>query len=75
LAHDGRAALRMIALAKHDAVLMDCQMPRLDSYETTRQIRLMEKAGQHMPVIAMTAPASIAFRTGCKAVAATSAPR
>lgn len=66
LAHDGRAALRMIALAKYDAVLMDCQMPGLDGYETTRQIRAMEKTGQHTPVIAMTAYASAGDRERCR---------
>jgi CheY-like chemotaxis protein len=48
------------ALENHDylLVLMDCQMPVLDGFETTRIIRGQEKAtGKHIPVIALTASA------------------
>ncbi len=66
LAQDGRTALRMLAQGKYDAVLMDCQMPGLDGYETTKAFRLAESPGDHTPVIAMTAYASPGDRERCR---------
>jgi PAS domain S-box-containing protein len=52
---DGREALDALRHDRFDLVLMDCQMPGLDGYEATRQLRLREVAGAHQPVVAMTA--------------------
>jgi PAS domain S-box-containing protein len=51
---DGDAALQALALKHYDAVLMDCEMPRLNGYEATARLRRGEH-GRHTPVIAMTA--------------------
>jgi PAS domain S-box-containing protein len=62
---DGREALEAVSLIRYDAVLMDCQMPKLDGYDTTRELRRREGADRHTIVIAMTAYAMPADRQKC----------
>jgi len=62
---DGRQALEAMLASRFDAVLMDCQMPELDGYEATAQMRLRESPGEHTPVIAMTAQAMEGDRDRC----------
>ncbi|MCU7729346.1 PAS domain S-box protein [Actinoplanes sp. KI2] len=57
IAEDGEEAVRMVGANSYSAVLMDCQMPKVDGYEATRQIRGDESPGQHLAIIAMTAGA------------------
>ena len=57
LACDGEEVLTKIAHQDYDTIFMDCHMPRLDGYATTRQIRLREGANRHTIIIALTASA------------------
>jgi PAS domain S-box-containing protein len=67
IAPDGLAALRQLAQGSYDAVLMDCQMPELDGYATTRRIRAGGVAGvdPRIPIIALTAYAMADDRAKC----------
>jgi CheY-like chemotaxis protein len=54
---NGREAVDAWAKGGYDLVLMDCQMPVLDGYAATREIRARERNGEHVPIVALTANA------------------
>ncbi len=64
---DGHEALEQLHRHDFDGVLMDCQMPGLDGYATTRALRSLPR-WRELPVIAMTANALVGDRD--KALAA-----
>ena len=67
VATDGLEAVEAARQRGYDAILMDCQMPEVDGFEATRQIRDLEADGlrRRTPIIAMTANAMAGDRERC----------
>ncbi|MFZ1947687.1 MAG: response regulator, partial [bacterium] len=63
---NGLEALACLEKEKFDLVLMDVEMPEMDGFEATREIRAREKTtGGHVPIAAMTAHAMKGDRERC----------
>jgi PAS domain S-box-containing protein len=65
VAQNGQQVLQLLARSNYDLVLMDCQMPVLDGYATTREIRNREGDKRHTIIVAMTANAMKEDRQKC----------
>ncbi len=64
IACNGLEAVQKVAQGAYDLILMDCQMPEMDGYTATRQIRAM---GITTPIVALTAHALEGEREKCLA--------
>ncbi len=65
LASDGNETVEAWAKRPYDAIFMDCQMPGMDGYETTRRIRQSGERGRTIPIIATTADSAHEHRERC----------
>lgn len=68
IAHNGKEVLEKVQNSTYDMVLMDCQMPLMDGYTATREIRQFESLSdrKHRTIIvALTANALSDDRTKC----------
>ena len=65
LANNGNEALEKLQQRSYDMILMDCQMPGLDGFDATGQIRASEQEGTRIPIVAMTAAAMVGDRERC----------
>jgi CheY-like chemotaxis protein/HPt (histidine-containing phosphotransfer) domain-containing protein len=64
---DGRAAVSAWQNGRFDLILMDCQMPGMDGYEATAEIRRLEGGERHIPIVALTAHAMKGADEKCRA--------
>jgi two-component system sensor histidine kinase/response regulator len=67
IAADGEEAVDMHGRSDYEVIFMDCQMPLLDGYEATAEIRRREGSGRHTPIVAMTANTMKGDRERCLA--------
>jgi CheY-like chemotaxis protein/anti-sigma regulatory factor (Ser/Thr protein kinase) len=65
--NNGREALDAHAQDAFDLILMDCDMPEMDGFEATREIRGRERSstGKRVPIVALTANAMAQDRENC----------
>ena len=66
VANNGREALELWRRENYDLILMDCQMPEMDGYAATSEIRRQERGrGTHITIVALTANALAGDKQKC----------
>ncbi len=69
VADNGRKAIEALSEKSYDLVFMDCHMPGMDGFETTKEIRRLQintQDGSHLPVLALTADVMQGVAEACK---------
>ena len=61
----GAEALEAFRRNSYDLIIMDIQMPEMDGYEATKEIRRIEGTTKHVPIVALTANALQGDREKC----------
>ena len=67
VAANGKEAVEMVQAFPYDLLFMDCQMPEMNGYEATAEIRKQKNSKTQIPIIAMTANAMQGDRAKCLA--------
>ncbi len=62
---NGQEAVTRWQNGSYDLILMDCQMPVLDGFDATREIRRLESGRSRIPIIALTAHALTGAEQAC----------
>ena len=66
IAANGQEAINAVVNRSYDVLLMDCEMPEMDGFSATCEIRAREnEGGKRLPIIAMTANTSVEDRERC----------
>lgn len=65
IANDGEEAVEKWKNSDYDLIIMDIQMPKMNGYQAAEVIRKLEKEGERVPILALTASALTSDRDKC----------
>jgi signal transduction histidine kinase/ligand-binding sensor domain-containing protein/CheY-like chemotaxis protein/HPt (histidine-containing phosphotransfer) domain-containing protein len=66
IANNGAEAVTAWESGRYELILMDCQMPVMDGYQASREIRRRENGATHTPIVALTADAMKGTEQQCR---------